>query len=167
MVWWWVLLPTPSSSLGLPGKFQAVLGQAINGGGVYVPPFYCWSFLRSACVRCVPCDVPPQLANKLVMQELLRRAAAPACYFLFCFPLRWAGGALARPPCTPTLLGLCPKAPFRLRSALGLFVSYLATLGAQTNRIARKAHRFGHERGALIGCLLQLISVPQRVIATL
>ena len=53
-------------------------------------------------------------------------------------------GARSAAPNTPTLLGLCPKTPFSSRPALGLFVSYLAALGAQTNRIARGNHPAGY-----------------------
>ena len=68
-----------------------------------------------------------------------------------------------RPPCTPTPLGLCPKTPFKLRPALGLFVSYLATLGAQTNRIARGVCCAKRERGALTVCLLKYKIVAHKV----
>ena len=54
----------------------------------------------------------------------------------------------------------------RLRPALGLFVSCLATLGAQTNRIARGNYRADYEWRALIGCLLEYMALPQKVIAT-
>ena len=49
----------------------------------------------------------------------MRRAAAPACCFLFCLPLRLGQGALVRPPNNPTPTGLHPVTPLGYGPRLG------------------------------------------------
>ena len=86
-------------------------------------------------------------------------------FVLFAAPLGQEGPSRG-PPAPPRSWGSAPRPRLGYGPRLDYLFRSLATLVTRTNRIARGNYRADYEWRALIGCLLEYMALPQKVIAT-